>query len=140
MNPPRSRNWWDRNWKWFVPVGCLSVLVLIVGFVAAIMWFVFGLMKSSDAYQQAFTKAQTNPAVVSSLGEPVKGGLLVSGSINVNGPSGTATLTIPISGPKGAGTVYVRATKFMGEWTFDELVVRIEGTGEKIDLLEAKTE
>ena len=32
MNQPQERNWWNRNWKWFVPVGCLGAIVSIVGF------------------------------------------------------------------------------------------------------------
>ena len=131
-------NWWDRNWKWCLPVGCLSGIVLVAGCIAAVMFFVFGMMKSSDAYKQAFAKAKANPAVVSSLGEPIKGGLFVSGNINVNGPSGTANLSIPISGPKGDGTVYLKATKSMGEWTFEELAVKIDATGQKIDLMETQ--
>jgi len=51
MNQPQGRNWWDRNWKWFVPVGCLGSLILFLGFIAAIMLLVFGMMKSSDAYK-----------------------------------------------------------------------------------------
>jgi hypothetical protein len=131
-------SWWDRNWKWFVPVGCLSGLALILGLIAAILFFAFSMMKSSDAFKLAFSKAQASPAVVNSLGEPIKSGLVVSGNINVNGPSGAANLSIPISGPKGEGTVYLKA-KSMGEWTFDELVVKIDGTGEKIDLLAEST-
>jgi hypothetical protein len=136
MNPPRTSNWWDRNWKWCLPIGCLSGLVLVAGSIVAILFFVFGIMKSSDAYKQAFAKAQASQAVVSSLGEPIKGGLFVSGNINVNGPSGTADLSIPISGPKGDATVYLKATKSQGEWNFEELTVKIEATGERIDLLQ----
>jgi hypothetical protein len=51
MNQPQGRNWWDRNWKWFVPVGCLGSLILFLGFIAAIMLLVFGMMKSSGAYK-----------------------------------------------------------------------------------------
>jgi hypothetical protein len=140
MNAPRPRSWWDRNWKWFVPTGCLAGLLLVAGFVAATLFFAFGMMKSSDAYRLAFAKARANPAVVRSLGEPIKGGLFVSGNIHVNGPSGAADLSIPISGPKGEGTVYVKATKSMGEWTFDELAVKLDATGERIDLLAEPTE
>ena len=127
-------NWWDRNWKWCVPVGCLTGLTLASGFVAALLIFAFSLMKSSDAYKLAFAKAQQNPIVVGALGEPIKGGLLVSGSVNVNGPSGNADLSIPLAGPKGQGTLYVKATKAMGEWSFNELVVQIERTGQRVDL------
>lgn len=118
-----------------MPLGCLTVLLLIVGFIVATMFFAFSMMKSSDAFKLAFAKAQASPAVVKTLGEPIKSGLIVAGNINVSGPAGAADLSIPISGPKGRGTVYLKATKSMGEWTFEELVVKIEGTGERIDLL-----
>ena len=140
MDKQRERTWWDRNWKWFLPVGCLSGFALLLGFVAAILVFVFSLMKSSDAYKLAFAKVQNSPAVASTLGEPIQGGLFIRGNINVNGSSGIANLTIPISGPKGDGTIYLKATKSMGEWTFDELAVKIEGTDQKIDLLEETRE
>jgi hypothetical protein len=26
MNQPQERNWWNRNWKWFVPLGCLGTI------------------------------------------------------------------------------------------------------------------
>jgi hypothetical protein len=52
----------------------------------------------------------------------------------VNGGSGDADLTIPISGPKGKGTIYAVATKSAGEWTYSKLVVKIDRTGDAIDL------
>jgi hypothetical protein len=140
MYPPPPRSWWSRNWKWCVPCGCFSALVAMLGLVAAIVYFAFGMMKSSEAYRMAFEKAQANPAVIEALGQPIKDGFYVSGSVQVTGASGTADISFPISGPKGKGTVYAKATKSMDEWTFDELAVKIESTNEKIDLLEEKTE
>jgi hypothetical protein len=140
MDMQRDKTWWDRNWKWFVPVGCLSGLTFLGGLVGTILIFVFSLMKSSDAYKLAFARAQRNPAVVNALGEPLKGGLFVSGNVNVNGPSGRADLSIPIAGPKGSGTIYIKATKSMGQWSFDQLVVQVERTGERVDLLGEKPE
>ncbi len=64
----------------------------------------------------------------------------VSGNINVSGPSGQADLSIPISGPDGKATIYAVATKSAGQWTFSTLVVEINGTMQRIDLLEQKTE
>jgi hypothetical protein len=140
INQPQTRNWWDRNWKWFVPVGCLSLCVLLVGFVALIMSLAFGMMKSSDVYKEAVVRTRANPAVVSALGIPLKEGYFISGNINISGPSGTAELAIPVSGPKGNGTVYLEARKSAGEWTFSKLVVKIEQTGQRIDLLDGKQE
>ena len=76
MNQPQERNWWNRNWKWFVPVGCFGALILIVGFGAMIVCLVFGFLKSSETYKQAVAKAKTNSAVIEALGSPIKEGFL----------------------------------------------------------------
>ncbi len=136
MTQPARRTWWDRNWKWFVPVGCLSVLALLAGFVAVVGSIVIGAMRSSDAYEHAVAEARKSAEVAEALGRPLREGLFVSGSIDVKGPSGTASLAIPLSGPKGKGTVYVEATKSAGEWKYSTLLVRVDGSEERIDLLE----
>jgi len=132
----KSGNWWQRNWKWFVPVGCLGTLVLIAAFVALIATLVFGVIKSSAVYKDALATARSNPAVVQALGTPIKEGIFVMGSINISGTSGNADLAIPISGPNGKGTIYARATRSESKWTFSRLVVEIKGTKERIDLME----
>jgi len=138
MNQPQEPNWWSRNWKWFVPVASLAVIALFAGFVFAIMSFVFGMMKSSDAYQQALSRAKENPAVISALGSPIVAGYFVSGNINVSGPSGSAELAIPVSGPKGEGTIYLEARKSADVWSYSVLVVQVGQTKQRIDLLQGK--
>jgi hypothetical protein len=135
ITPPR-RNWWQRNWKWFVPTGCLTLIALAVAFVAMIVVVVFGAMKSSDAYRIAASRARNDERVVRAIGKPVTEGWFVSGSTKVVGGSGQADLEIPISGPKGKAKIYVVATKSAGEWVYSKLVVRVESTGETIDLNE----
>lgn len=132
----RSRTWWQRNWKWFVPVCCLGALVLFAAFIMLIVTVVFGMIKSSDVYKDALVTARAHPSVVKALGSPIKEGFLVMGSINVSGPSGEADLAIPISGPNGKGTIYAVASKHEGQWTFSKLVVEIKATKERIDLME----
>lgn len=134
--PPERTHWWGRNWKWFVPTGCLGMLLLAAGFVFVIVSIVFGAMKSSDAYKTALAKVQADPRVVNTLGSPIRDGFFVSGTTNVSGSSGHADLTVPISGPKGKGTIYFVATKFAGEWSFSKLIVEVGKTGERIDLTE----
>ena len=72
------------------------------------------------------------------LGEPVEAGLLVSGSVSIEGSSGEADLAIPISGPKGSGTVFVVGARQTGEWKLSTLEVEINSSGERIDLLEGE--
>lgn len=112
------------------------MLLLVAGFVVVIASIVFGALKSSDAYKTALARAKSDPRVVEALGSPIKDGFVVSGQANVSGSSGHADLTIPISGPKGKGTIYFVASKFAGEWTFSKLVVEVAKTGERIDLVQ----
>jgi hypothetical protein len=129
-------NWWKRNWKWFVPLGCLSVALLFLVFVGSILVIVSSAMKSTDVYREALARARSDPAVIEALGSPIKDGLLVSGNTNVNGAAGESNLAIAISGPKGKGTVYVSANKSLGQWNYSGLVVEVAQTHERIDLLQ----
>ena len=143
MNAPpvlqqRRDNWWSRNWKWFVPTLCVGVVLAFTAFVAVIVGIVFGAMKSSEAYKRAVATAKADARVANALGSPLKEGSFVSGSIRVNGPSGTANLAIPISGPKGKGIIYVVATKSAGKWTFSKLMVELKDRSETIDLRQGR--
>lgn len=136
MQRSQNKNWWGRNWKWFVPVGCLGAILFFVAFIALIFGLVFTSMKSSDAYKNALAKAQAHSEVQGAIGTPIEAGLLVSGNVSVNGPSGEANLSIPISGPDGEATLYVVAAKSAGQWTFSTLEAEIKATQQRIDLLE----
>ena len=132
---PQRQGWWARNWKWFVPAGCLTLILLFVAFIVGIVMIIFGSMKQADVYKEAVARAQADPAVVQRLGSPIETGMFLSGNINVNGPSGDAKIAIPIHGPKAKGTVYVEATKRAGKWEYSLMQVAVEGEDTRIDLL-----
>lgn len=131
----REKGWWERTWKWAVPM-------FVIVSVGALVWAVFGLVtgafRSSYVYQEALARARVNPAVVEQLGTPIEPGRFVSGSISVSGASGEADLAIPVSGPKGRGTLYARASKRAGEWHFSMLLFAPEN-GQRIDLLKEQS-
>ncbi len=130
---PARPNWWQRNWKWFVPVLAALLLALFAAFVFGIMALIFGALRSSDPYRQAVERAKADPAVVAALGEPIATGWFVQGNISVNGGSGDADLSIPLDGARADGTLYVVAEKHAGEWRYKMLAVKVEG-GERIVL------
>jgi hypothetical protein len=137
MQPAAPRKgWFGRNWKWFVPTGCMTIIVLIVALIGGIFVLAMGTMKSSDAYTQAMARVQADPQVADKLGRPVTPGWFISGNVNVNGDSGDANLSIPISGPKGKGKIYVEAKKSAGTWQFETLQVEVVGQPGRIDLLQ----
>ena len=135
--PPRP-TWWSRNWKWAVPAivlaGVVAVAVPLVAIYAFAQFFLH-TMKSSGGYQEALAAARGNPAAMQALGTPIKDGWFPSGNIESSGSTGESDLSIPVSGPNGSGTLYVRATKSLGDWRLTTLVLQVKGTGERIDLL-----
>ncbi len=137
MNRPNREGWWSRNWKWFVPVGCLTTLLLFAAGFSLLLSFVFGLMKSSDVYVLALDRARSDRAVIAALGQPIEDGWMASGNISTTGPTGNAELSIPISGPNGSGTIYLEARKSADRWAFRLLEVEVDGRAERIDLLAA---
>lgn len=117
--------------------GCLGGLVfflLVVGLIAGIFYLIMGTFKSSPVYLEAMKAAQSDPQVTQALGTPIQSGWLVTGSIEQQGISGDASLVIPISGPRGSGTLYASAREGNGEWQFYTLAVQVDGKNEVITL------
>lgn len=132
---PPPRNWFQRNWKWFVPCGCLTLLALFAGFLLVVVAGAFGVIKSSEVVKDGLRRAQESPDVLLALGEPVEDRWWIMGSINTSGPTGQADVSVPLKGPKGKGTLYIVAYKQAGEWTYERLEVEVDGLAERIDLL-----
>lgn len=128
------KNWFARNWKWFVPTLILGLVLLIALFVGGLLTFIFGLLKSSEPYQHAVAVASSNPDVVRKLGAPVSPGWYLSGNINVSGSSGDANLAIPLKGSRHSGIVYVVAKKTGGVWTYSRLQMLEDGHEFPIEL------
>lgn len=129
-----QKNWWDRNWKWFVPTGCLSLVILFALFIGGIFFGVTSLMKDSDVFKESMTAVQHNKIVIEKLGNPIETDGMISGSISTSSNTGNCDLQIPIKGPKGKAALFIVATK-RGKWKYDQMSVYIEKTKEEIDLL-----
>ena len=139
----KAKGWWGRNWKWFVPVGCLGILICVVALVAVCIGIGYMMITSSAPYQAAVSAAQSDPRVIAALGSPMKQGLLFSGNIKENTAwslaggntnSGWAEFHIQIHGPKGKGKLHVVGLEANGKWTYQTLTIEIEATKEIIDL------
>src|ERR1700676_718114 len=129
--PNQRKSWLGRYWIW------LLAALLLCGalFVFGIFSLIIGAMRGSDVAKEAVARAQSNALVAQRLGAPISEGWFVSGSINVSTGSGDADLTVPISGPKGKGAVYVKALKTAGGWEYSLMQAAIQGSGDRIDLL-----
>ena len=121
------------KWVFWGCGGCLGLMVLGGIVMGVIFVGIMSVIKNTDAYKTAIT-ATTSPEVQAELGTPITPGMFPMGSVNVNNGQGTADLHIPISGPKGSGTINYRATSNGGPWMASEFNVNIKGSGKVIDL------
>jgi hypothetical protein len=129
--PPPSKS--GGCWK-ALAIGCGIIIVLGMAAVVCLFFFVFSVIKRSDVYREAFTRATNDPRVVASLGTPIEKGWWVLGSVNIDDNTGTANINFPISGPKGSARVHASASLENATWSYSALVVRPEAGGE-IDVL-----
>jgi hypothetical protein len=134
--PPVPKNWFQRNWKWFVPTGCLGLIVLVALFATAVIFGVTSMMKSSDVYMHSMDVVQKNRQVIEKIGNHIKPDGVISGNISTSNNSGNAQLEIPVKGSKGAGSIHVIAQKESNIWVYRTMEFYISDSGETINLLE----
>ena len=131
---PFEKSWLERNARWKIALGCLTVIGLVFAFVVGVLLLVETGFRRSEIYKQALARAEQSPEVRELVGVPVVAGI-ATGSIHLKDDSGDADLSIPISGAKGKGLIHLIAVKNGGPWQFRTLQAAIEGRGESIDLL-----
>jgi len=131
---PMKRSWVECHPLWKIPLGLLTVLLLMVAFGTVVFTAVTSSFRHSDVYGQAMRIATSDPQVREQLGEPIQAAWAVSGELNVSGSTGHANLSIPISGPRGSGVIRAVADK-SGLWRFSYLSVEMKGRAGKVDLL-----
>ena len=117
-----------------VLIGCAIVAALGAIAAVVIVVVVFGAIRKSDIYSEARNRAVADPRVIAALGQPIRTGWLVTGSINLKDRSGSAKIGFPISGPKGDAHVDAVATLEESHWNYSVLTVRPDG-GPVIDVL-----
>jgi hypothetical protein len=123
---PRQR-WSRRHWK--------AILIVAVGLSFGGAIAAFSALRNADAVKLAVATAETNPLLGQELGSPLRVGWIVSGSIEVSPGAGHAELTIPVSGPREKGTLYVEAHKRAGLWKLEFLEFGRQNSSDRLDLL-----
>lgn len=120
-----------------VALACGGVFVGACLLAAAIFAASLTALRTSGAYQLALSTATRAPAVVAALGAPVQAGWLTLGQVEVTAAGGRANLEIPVSGPRGAGTIRACASKGAGKWTLTCLTVHVAGRSAPLQLVAA---
>jgi hypothetical protein len=135
--PPLTPSARQPGWSPFklLALGCVGAILCAALLLAGALAVLVRTMYRSEAYTRAVALVQASPEVREVLGEPIEPGWWVSGSMQVSGPSGSASLSFPVSGPQGEAEVFVEAEKRVGEWRLLQLVVKPQGRADRLDLL-----
>lgn len=120
-------------------LGCVGVPLLLVVGCFALAGGGFLWMRSSLPDKPALERARANPEVVAALGHPLESKLFGDKNVMVyNSAPGEkvskATFSIPVSGPKGTGTILVEGEKRNGKWLYQRMEITLAKTGATIDL------
>lgn len=136
-----NKNWWNNNWKWFLPTSLLLFL------------FVFGFILSSDIssnimdttqaytddslYQQAIQKASTDKRVLESMGklESIDKLAIFEGNTVYSNNNNSVMSTVRIKGSKAKGKMDILAEKTGMVWKYKTITVRIKTPKEEIKII-----
>jgi hypothetical protein len=145
MEEVKEESWFQRNWKWAVPVGgcgcgCIVLILIFVFGIGAAFFGVSKMFNESTPIKYATEEAFKNPIVIEKLGNNLEKTGIPSGNISLNDNNGEIDMSFSIKGSKGKGTVTVRGMKTNGVWAYEDLYVFIKDTQEQINLLEKVTE
>jgi Cytochrome oxidase complex assembly protein 1 len=131
---PLTRGWIERHPLWKIPLGCLTLALLMAALGAVTIMVISTSFRASDVYKQAISQAAGNARVREQIGEPIEVGWFIFGELKYSGAGGYASFTIPIAGPRGKGRIQVVANK-NEVWRFTCLRVFVDGQPQAIDLL-----
>lgn len=131
---PARMGWWQRHWRWAVPMLALVSLALAGAFVYGLVSVVSGAMRDNDAYRIAMAQAAADPRLAAAIGTPIEHDGFMSGRLST-GATSRASLQIPVSGPRGEATVFVEAEARLGVWRFAVLSATVDGADAPFDLL-----
>ncbi len=92
--------------------GCIGVALIIAGvMVFGIFSLVIGGLyfgtKSTEEFKCAIAEVRKNEKAVAALGSPIEDGYLVIPNIEISGSRREVYFSVPLTGPKGSGTLTV---------------------------------
>ncbi len=132
-----EKNWFQKNWLWAVPSGCLGLFLCCALTVAGIFAGVSLTIRNTEVFTDAFAILEADPRAADALGTPIEAGWLIQGNVSTeftNGvQEGIADLTVPVSGPDGSGQLLISAQDNGGGWVYQQLELELE-SGETINL------
>ena len=131
-----QKKWWKRNWKWFVPV-CGILLIIMSIFISSGMGGIgvdlAQAYSDNELYENALEKVKSNQKVNELLGtiEPIDKFAILEGNVHYTNENLTVNSSIRLKGTKGKARMDITANKINNEWEYKIINVRIKNPPEK---------
>ena len=131
---------WKRNWKWFVPI-CGVLLILTIVISSGIGGIGADLAKAysdTELYKDALDKVKSEQKVLELLGEiePIGKLAILEGEVRYTNNNQTVNSTIRIKGTKGKARMDILANRINNAWEYKKINVRIKNPPEKKQTIE----
>jgi Cytochrome oxidase complex assembly protein 1 len=133
--PPKRRGWFRRNWRWFVPMLLLAIIVAGGG---ALYWNFFLRVYNLQVCREAMKAIEADKGVQETLGQPITNAYWPSQETIPNARIEKDEIDViwNIEGPKKRATAHLLAKRRQGQWDTVMLEVTPAG-GKRVSIHEA---
>jgi len=131
-----QENWFQRHWKWLVPVIILLSAIPVLQSTLGDAIKDYGTLYSNPSlYENALTKVRQHKKASDFLGDPIETLFLVEGEVRYFNDGNSVIMTIPIKGSKIKGRMDIEANKLDDNWVYSLIRVRTKKPKAQIDVL-----
>ena len=132
-----QKNWFKRNWKWFVPA--TVVFIFVLGFFLTSnsqgnLTDVVYAYNDAALYEKAIEKSNSNKRVLQTIGiiQPIDKLAILEGNAAYSNDKNMVKLSLRIKGYKENGKLDIIAKKLGSEWIYKKIIVRTKKSKEEI--------
>ena len=134
-----EKSWWQRNWKWILPIGIILFLVSIV-LTLSIDGNPTDILQAYNEdllYKNAIDKANSNERVIEVIGkiDDLDQLAILEGSSKYSNNNNSIEITFRVTGDKGKGKMDISADKNGTDWEYKKITIRIKDPKEEIIIL-----
>lgn|SRR5690606_1338760 len=131
-----QKGWWNRNWKWVLPVFVVISISTIVFFSSDMDSVTTDLVQAyadTELYNDALEKVKNDQRAKALLGdiEPIDKMAIFEGYVKYSNENKTVYSSVRIVGTKGKAKMDISADRINNEWSYNEIKIRIKNPPEK---------
>ncbi len=139
-----QKSWWKRNWKWFVPVSGILLILISIFISSGMVGTSTDLVQAyadTELYNQAVEKVKSDKRVTDLLGEikPIDKLAILEGHVEYSNDNKTVNSSIRLVGTNGKASMDISADRIDNTWNYKKINIRIKKPIENKQIIEILT-